>query len=807
MFSFKLLARPDNDDDSQNLLIDHLKDVADISLRIFKSINHNLESILNQKTWEDLVYITGFSHDLGKATTYFQNYIKADEDKQARLRNHSETHHGLLSAIFTYLLIKTYFSQNKIESNDNLISFLPFLFFLMVKKHHGNLSDPINGELLSDQFNFLDKQIKHIDKTEFDYVLKYISQKIHINFSFADIPDDIEVFIKNEFKHPIKRTSVRNKFCKQYPGSVKNYVIFQFFYSILLNADKGSVIIKNENRNRPRLDSHSVNNYKDVKFKQPDSEIDLIREDIFNDAGESIRKVDLKNKIFSLNVPTGSGKTLTALSTALELRERIEKEKSFTPRIIYSLPFTSIIDQNYSVFKDVFDDPPSDILLKHHHLSDIFYKTGGKQDEEYDLNQAQFLIENWESEIIVTTFVQLFHTLLTNSNRSLKKFNKFANSIILLDEVQTIPIKFWHLVSNIFTALADVLNVYIILITATQPRIFSKDKIFELVPDKKKYFDKLNRVNLEFVEDDLTIEEFCVILFDKITSSGESFLIVLNTIRSSLNVFDFFKNKKVDAIFYYLSTNIIPKERLKLISEIKKTEKRKIIISTQLIEAGVDIDVENVWRDFGPLDSINQVSGRCNRNFAKKKGNVKIFQLKNEDGRYFYKYIYGSSALSILETKATFNDQTLFNENEFLNNIDGYYKEIENKMSNAESESIIENVKSLRFDEIAKFSLIEDDDYFKKDVFVELDEDAQLIWQKYNELQYMPNPIDRKNSFLSFKKQFYDYVISIPIKCLPAGFNENIYHISIDEIDQYYDPVTGFILDSELPDKTETAIF
>jgi CRISPR-associated endonuclease/helicase Cas3 len=71
----------------------------------------------------------------------------------------------------------------------------------------------------------------------------------------------------------------------------------------------------------------------------------------------------------------------------------------------------------------------------------------------------------------------------------------------------------------------------------------------------------------------------------------------------------------------------------------------------------------------------------------------------------------------------------------------------------------------------------------------------------------MPNPIDRKNTFLSFKKQFYDYVISVPIKCLPAGFNENIYHISIDEIDQYYDPVTGFILDSELPDKTETAIF
>ncbi len=801
MYSFKLIARPDE------LLIDHLVKVAEISIERFRSIKHNLTEILNQKDWKNLVYITGFSHDFGKATSFFQKYVKAEPLKQAKLRNHPETHHGLLSGVFTYWIITNYLNQPNVKTEHNLTTFLPFLFFLIVKKHHGNLTNPVDDELNSPGFSYLKNQLNHIDTEELQHILNILSDKINLKIELSDFPSDIDLFIKSEFKSLLKNTSMRKIFPKQYPGNIENYILFQFLNSILLHADKSSVILSANDNKRLPIDDLSVDNYKTKAFGQPKSEMDRIREDIYKDAIENIVKIDLSHKIFSLNVPTGTGKTLTALSVALKLRQRIEREKGYSPRIIYSLPFTSIIDQNYDVFQKVFYNPSSDLLLKHHSLADVFYRSSSPNDKEYDVNKSMFLIESWESEIIVTTFVQLFHTLLTNSNRALKKFHKFANSIILLDEVQTIPIKYWFLVRNIFKALSKVLNTHIILITATQPRIFSGSDLKEIVPQKDKYFDKLNRVNLEFCDDELMINDFCKMLLNDITKLDESFLIVLNTISSSLEVFNFLNEKEPENRLCYLSTNIIPKERLKRIKKIKEKNGRKIIVSTQLIEAGVDIDVENVWRDFGPLDSINQASGRCNRNLGNKMGTVKIFQLKNEKGAYFYRYIYGDSVLSILQTKSLFKDKISFQENEFLNNIDAYYKEIENKMSNAESEKIIQNVIELNFEEIAKFALIENDEYYKQDVFVEIDKDAQKVWQKFSDLRSIENPFDRKNQFMLIKKQLYEYVISVPKKCLPDGYNDGIYYLCKDQIKEFYDPITGFKLDKQLPQKTEMGFY
>src|SRR5450830_506841 len=139
-----------------------------------------------------------------------------------------------------------------------------------------------------------------------------------------------------------------------------------------------------------------------------------------------LKTLSLDNNIYSLNVPTGTGKTLTALSFSLKLRDKIKTELNFMTKIIYSLPFLSIIDQNFKVFEDVFKNvqgytPTTDILLKHHHLSDIFYETNG--NVEYDTSESLLLIEGWNSEIIVTTFIQFFHSLISNKNRSLRKFH------------------------------------------------------------------------------------------------------------------------------------------------------------------------------------------------------------------------------------------------------------------------------------------------------------------------------------------------------------------------------------------------
>jgi len=787
-FSFKLLARPGE------LLIDHSKKVADLSLKRFKEFRHNLNIILDLKETilEDLIYMVGFSHDFGKATSCFQEYIKAEDEEKQRLKNHPETHHGLLSAVFTYWLIKSYLKKKEINSKNPLIYFLPFWFFLMVKKHHGNLGDPINDELYSQQYDYLEKQLNDLDESEVEQLLSFLSKRVKVDFNMSEFPLNIQEYIKDEFTSPIKSTSVRKKFIEELPNKIENYIIFQFFYSLLLQSDKESVVREKINKKRPEISSSVVIKFKKGKLGKPRYAIDQTREEIFLDSHKTIEKADLNQKIFSLNVPTGSGKTLTALSVALRLRERLEKEKGFTPKIIYSLPFTSIIDQNYDVFNEVLNNPSSELLLKHHHLSDFFYKSAG--DEEYDINQSQFLIESWESEIIVTTFIQLFHTLLTNKNRSLKKFHKLANSIILLDEVQTIPIKYWLLIRTILNKICNVFNTYIILMTATQPKIFSGEEIMDLVPEKAKYFEKMNRVHLSFDKKDYTLNDFNELVLQNIVDSSESFLIVVNTINSSLHLYNFLVKNGIDRnILFYLSTNIIPKHRTQRIRKIKDSMKRKIIISTQMVEAGVDIDIENVWRDFGPLDSINQVCGRCNRNFGDRLGNVKIFQLKNEGGNYFYKYIYGDSPLSLIETINFFKGKISFNENEFLKNIDNYYQKIEKNMSNFVSEDIIENVKKLRFDKISRFRLIENEDYYKKDIFIEYDEKAKESWGKFIKIRKLPI-FERKLAFREIKRDFYDYVISIPIKYIEYDEFEDsgIVYIPNDKTSIFYDTESGW---------------
>jgi len=347
---------------------------------------------------------------------------------------------------------------------------------------------------------------------------------------------------------------------KKIKKNLDYYVFFLFSYSLLLHSDKEDAIFGDAPiKNRSELDDQAVSKYKDINFGKPETEFDSIRESIFFDSEEKISKTDLTFKIFSLNVPTGTGKTLTALSTALKLRERLKKEKGFIPRIIYSLPFTTIIDQNFQVFDEVLKNPQTTTLLKHHHLSEICYND---LDAEFETGESKFLIESWESEIVVTTFFQIFHTLFTNRNRMIQKFHKFANSIILIDEVQTIPVKYWKLIREIVLKISELLNTYFIFITATKPEIFQDSEIVELVPEKKKYFEKMNRINISFHKEQMTLDRFKKHCAETISNCDDSFLFITNTITTSVELFNKLDGLNLECDYFYLSTNIIPKHRL-----------------------------------------------------------------------------------------------------------------------------------------------------------------------------------------------------------------------------------------------------
>ena len=800
--SFKLKSHPNK------LLIEHLKGVGELSLKKIKSKKIELKTI-DSDILKDISYLIGVTHDIGKSTKNFQEYImEEDNEKKAKLKNKKETHHGLLSSIFTYLVVESYL-KNKGLGDEKIYKYLPILSFLAVKRHHGNL-DNITDEILvlvnENDLEIIGKQLENIDFNEVNKIFTKLLVNYKIDTHFSNFKDNYYEKIKKEIFKKNKKLLRKLLIKLDKKDDILYYFIFQLLYSILLESDKSDAIFgfgkSNKIDSRSCLDENLVDKYRKIKgFNNSETWINKIRNDIYYEVILNLNKPLSENRIFSLNVPTGTGKTLTSFSFALKLRKKIEEEYGFKPRIIYSLPFLSIIDQNYEVFEDVFKKvlrkiPQTDILLKHHHLSEIFYSS---KEEEFEIDESLFLIEGWNSEIIVTTFIQFFHTLISNKNRSIRKFHNIVNSIIILDEVQSIPHKYWLLLRKVIETLAKEYHTYFIFVTATLPLIFDEnnDKIVSLIEKKEKYFNQFNRIKLlPKIENSINLEEFKEIIgTDLIEKSNKDFMIVLNTINSSTSILEFIESLSLEGTeTFYLSTNIIPKERLKRIREIrnKENKKRKVIVTTQLVEAGVDIDVDIIYRDFAPLDSINQVAGRCNRNFLKKSGEVRIFMLKDERKEY-YKYIY--EGFLIDKTKEIIDNallqSTQIPEDEFLKLANRYFSKVKEGLSKDESKKILSIIKKMEFNETKKFKLIEEN-YEKVDIFIELDDNAKKVRIKYCEIREINDTFKRKNEFLKIKKEFYDYIISVPKKFAEGFIDENIGYVLNEELDIYYHSQTGF---------------
>jgi len=632
-----------------------------------------------------------------------------------------------------------------------------------------------------------------------------IGELLPILLAKKNINDNIINYILNGALKDIRRREKSLVRALSESGNLYPYFISQFIYSALLDADKTDAGLGGVNLDRIDLSSVLVDDFRAAKgFSTSKNNLNSLRNQIYEEAMERIKGWDLNEKIISLNVPTGTGKTLAALSLSLKLKERLENERNIKPRIIYALPFLSIIDQNYRVFEEVILKPSasqdSRMLLKHHHLADVKFKI---EESEYEVDKSLLLLEGWNAEIIVTTFWQLFNTLFSNRNKQLRKFNKLANSIIILDEVQAVPHQYWPLIHDSLKLLAEKFNSYIVFMTATQPLIFdeAKGEIKEIAQRKDEYFRGLNRIELvPRIEKAMALDEFKALLErDLNEKSDKDFLIVLNTIGSAQEIYRFIQALPLeDTKTVFLSTNIIPKVRLERIDEIRKSSKdaprrRKVIVSTQLIEAGVDIDADIVYRDFAPLDCINQVAGRCNRNSSKdEKGTISIFILKDER-KEFYKYIYDpfliSKTLDILPKKGSIK------ESEFLELNNRYFRAVKRGMGDADSKEIMECIAALAFKDLsAKFKLIEDD-YPRVDVFIELDERSEEIWSQFRDLQKEKNHLERTKKYLKIKKDFSEYVISAPDKYAHNLIMEDLGmgYISRDELPNYYDDEIGFM--------------
>lgn len=769
------------------LLEEHLIEVA----KLAKSILNEKPLSLKDKI-KEVSLLCALFHDIGKATTFFQDYLKKQKEVSPEKRQHS-----LLSAFFGFFVSVHLFNSDFFKS---------FLVFFLISKHHSNLSDPKHVFTFEQKdFDLLLEQIDSIQPKKFNILLQNLVKNFETDFPtlgniFSSVVlDNFKKFVLNFQKNKYLLQEVIFKYINNL-NSLENYIIVNTIFSILLDADKSDVVLDNKEilESRFELSKDLVTSYinsENFLSTQTQTFLNYLRQDAYSEVLN--KKINPEQRVYTLTLPTGLGKTLISLSFALKLRNLLGNSH----RIIYSLPFLSIIDQNFDVFTKVlsYNGIPitSNVILKHHHLSDLKY-VSSYAEMDFDYDESKILIEGWNSEIIVTTFVQFFQTIVSNSNRNLRKFHRLANSIIILDEVQSIPIKYWHLVRNLMLEIVEKLNSYLIFVTATQPLIFEKSEALELV-DSEKYSSQLDRIELfPQIENQITIAE----LVDNFEFGNDSILFILNTIKSAKDTFDIVKERWENSIF--LSTHVVPKERLERINEIKRkliSKEPLVVVSTQLVEAGVDIDFNIVVRDLAPFDSIIQSAGRCNRN-GLSKGKVFVFNLVDQNGKSYANYIYDSVLLNI--TQSILKNRKCITEPEILNISKIYFEETSRMKVQNESMALIDCIKFLIYSSLDKdsysiedFKLI-DEDYFEQSVFVEIDDEAKELWQKFIKL-YSEKSLDRfqrMKEFAEFKTKFYEYVISIPknVKNKPVNFFGNLAYIPNNQLNLFYDKSTGFII-------------
>ena len=585
--------------------------------------------------------LLGLMHDFGKYSHKFQKYIhdetglfNPDLDDEESTPNGSKVDHSTAGAQWVYRELR------KFGAEQGIGELFGQMLGLCIASHHGEgLIDCLDGEgnpKWIERFNKTD-ELTHLAECE-QNADEVVQQKAH---ELAG-----ENLIRNLLKavKPILSDSTTNDKIKEfYLGCLT-----RFLFSCLIDADRinSSDFEREAQKEVRRLtekpDWQIAIDQVEAKLAgfQNRYPIDEIRRRISSDCLK--RAVDSQG-IYTLTVPTGGGKTLASLRYALH-----HAQKHNLDRIIYIIPYTSIIDQNAQAVREILGE---DWVLEHH----------SNLEPEKQSWQDKLLCENWDKPIVFTTMVQFLDAWFGGGTRGARHIHPMTNSVLIFDEIQTLPVKCVHLFCNVLNWLTKFGKSTAVLCTATQPLLgelglqnFPEDKrgaitarallrlpenaeIMGKYQDLDKLFADLSRVEIRFNEKSggWNVEEAGTFLLEQFQTTP-SCLFIVNTKKWAQELYQYCQRQNMPSeSLFHLSTNQCAAHRKAIFDTINARLKNKepvICISTQLIEAGVDISMACVIRALSGLDSIAQAAGRCNRHGEKKgKGQVWVLNLQEQD--------------------------------------------------------------------------------------------------------------------------------------------------------------------------------
>ena len=585
--------------------------------------------------------LLGLMHDFGKYSRKFQKYIhdetslfNPDLDDEESTPNGSKVDHSTAGAQWVYRELR------KFGAEQGIGELFGQMLGLCIASHHGEgLIDCLDGEgnpKWIERFNKTD-ELTHLAECErnADEAVQQKAKEL--------AGENLIRSLLNAVKPILSDQATNNKIKEFYLGCLT-----RFLFSCLIDADRiNSSDFEREAQKEVRrltekpdwqsaidkLETHLAS----FENRYP---IDEIRRKISDDCLK--RAADFQG-IYTLTVPSGGGKTLASLRYALH-----HAQKHNLARIIYIIPYTSIIDQNAQAVREILGE---DWVLEHH----------SNLEPEKQSWQDKLLSENWDKPIVFTTMVQFLDAWFGGGTRGARHIHPMTNSVLIFDEIQTLPVKCVHLFCNVLNWLTTFGKSTAVLCTATQPllgesglqnfpegkresiaargllRLPENAEIMGKHQDLDKLFDELSRVEIQFNEKvgGWNVEEAGTFLLEQFQTTP-SCLFIVNTKKWAQELYQYCQRQNMPSeSLFHLSTNQCAAHRKAIFDTIKarlKNGKPVICISTQLIEAGVDISMACVIRALGGLDSIAQAAGRCNRHGEKKgKGQVWVLNLQEQD--------------------------------------------------------------------------------------------------------------------------------------------------------------------------------